>query len=401
MKRSIKFSITPRNQIRIRVTFSGNRVDFYTGISITKELWNETKERATPNKRTQQGIDTNNINNKLQQLELRLNSIFTRYDLENKELTADLLRSEFEQKTTQQNNYFNSLLETFILEQSKLNSWAIGTAKSFNALKNRINNYKQNPHIKTVDSVQFLKEFTIFLHDQNYQNTTVNKTLKLLRWFLKWCERNKYIDGNFESFVQKAKTTEKAVIFLTWDELMLLYNFEFSLTWQINIRDVFCFCCFSGLRYSDVKKLRKTDIYEDKIHTVTQKTAESLTIELNNFSRAILEKYETNESEFALPVISNQKYNDEIKLVCRLAGIDAPQKETFYIGQERREIVLPKYECITTHTARKTFVVNALSLGIPSEVIMKWTGHKNFESMKPYVAIVDKLKEDEMEKFNK
>lgn len=53
------------------------------------------------------------------------------------------------------------------------------------------------------------------------------------------------------------------------------------------------------------------------------------------------------------------------------------------------------------HCGRRTFIVNALRLGVPSEVIMKWTGHSDYKAMKPYIKIVDKLKVSEMDKFNK
>jgi len=59
-----------------------------------------------------------------------------------------------------------------------------------------------------------------------------------------------------------------------------------------------------------------------------------------------------------------------------------------------------KYELLTTHCGRRTFIVNAIFLGIPTEVVMKWTGHEDFESMKPYLEIVDDLRITEMEKFN-
>ena len=59
-----------------------------------------------------------------------------------------------------------------------------------------------------------------------------------------------------------------------------------------------------------------------------------------------------------------------------------------------------KWELITTHCGRRTFIVNALFLGIPAEVVMKWTGHADYKAMKPYVAIVDQLKAKEMNKFN-
>ena len=61
---------------------------------------------------------------------------------------------------------------------------------------------------------------------------------------------------------------------------------------------------------------------------------------------------------------------------------------------------MPKHEVITTHAGRRTFVVNALRLGIPPSVIMNWTGHNDYKAMKPYIKIVDAAKAENMERFN-
>ena len=84
----------------------------------------------------------------------------------------------------------------------------------------------------------------------------------------------------------------------------------------------------------------------------------------------------------------------------QLAGIEEPQRIIYFKGSKRHEEVLPKWAVLTTHCGRRTFIVNALRLGVPAEVIMKWTGHSDFKAMRPYVKIVDELKVAEMEKFN-
>ncbi|MBP5535223.1 MAG: hypothetical protein J6X62_00355 [Bacteroidales bacterium] len=146
------------------------------------------------------------------------------------------------------------------------------------------------------------------------------------------------------------------------------------------------------------------DIKDGYISVVTQKTTDGLRIELNDFSRAILAKYSDFQKEShhgkALPVITNQKMNEALKDIGKAVGIDTPIRIVWYAGSDRREEVHPKLELLTTHCARRTFVVNALRLGIPAEVIMKWTGHSDFSAMKPYIKIVDELKEREMSKFN-
>ena len=101
------------------------------------------------------------------------------------------------------------------------------------------------------------------------------------------------------------------------------------------------------------------------------------------------------------PVICNQKMNDYLKELAELAGIDEPVRETYYKGNERIDVVSPKYALLGTHTGRRTFICNALSLDISPQVVMKWTGHSDYKAMKPYIDIADKVKANAMDKFNK
>ena len=168
------------------------------------------------------------------------------------------------------------------------------------------------------------------------------------------------------------------------------------------VRDVFLFCCFSSLRYSDVRNLKRSDVKPDHIEVTTVKTADSLIIELNDHSKAILEKYKDIqfEDDMVLPVISNQKMNDYLKELGELAEIDEPVRETYYKGNERIDEIFPKYALLSTHAGRRTFICNALALGIPAEVVMKWTGHSDYKAMKPYIDIADSIKASAMDKFN-
>ncbi len=84
--------------------------------------------------------------------------------------------------------------------------------------------------------------------------------------------------------------------------------------------------------------------------------------------------------------------NDHLKIMGRKCKFNETIKDVYFVGAERFEETYKKWELLTTHCGRRSFVVNSLYLGIPAEVVMKWTGHKDFESMKPYIAIVDDLK---------
>ena len=121
-----------------------------------------------------------------------------------------------------------------------------------------------------------------------------------------------------------------------------------------------------------------------------------------NTNKAILEKYKDVpfKENKALPNLTNQAMNRDIKELCKLAGINEEIRITTYKGSTRTDTVYQKWEKLGTHTGRRTFIVNALSLGIPPSVVMKWTGHSDYKAMKPYIDIVDSIKAESMTKFN-
>lgn len=242
-----------------------------------------------------------------------------------------------------------------------------------------------------------------------HRNTTITKNIALLRWFLKWALDRGYYQGNLLSIWKPKKKevvgNDKEIIFLEWDELMSVYNFTVpeSKQYLARVRDVFCFECFTGLRYSDVSKLTWDDVKDgEHIRIVTKKTGHGLKIELNKYSQYLLDKYKNvhYEGNTVFPVISNVNANVYLKELGKLVGLDEPIKLVYFLGNKQVVEVYPKHELLSTHCGRRSFVVNALTLGVSPEVIMTWTGHKNFSAMKPYVKILDELKKQGMSKFD-
>ena len=93
-------------------------------------------------------------------------------------------------------------------------------------------------------------------------------------------------------------------------------------------------------------------------------------------------------------------FRSDIKELCKLAGINEEIRVTTYKGNVRTDKIQPKWELVGTHTGRRTFIVNALSLGITPNIVMKWTGHSDYKAMKPYIGIVDSIKANEMTKLD-
>lgn len=74
----------------------------------------------------------------------------------------------------------------------------------------------------------------------------------------------------------------------------------------------------------------------------------------------------------------------------KVCGLYEPITETYYQGGKRVEVVNPKWVLIGTHCGRRTFICNALMMGIPPNIAMKWTRHSDYKSRQPYIDVADK-----------
>lgn len=409
MKNSLNFDIKKSTNdlysLRVRISCSGVRGEFLLGINIKESDWDKTSKRA---KRTTKNAAR--INNTINRCELLFDNFFTRCELDKIPITKELIdktfNAEFRPERVKKIKIgFYDIFDKFVSEQSVQNSWSYKNIQKFQTLKNNLYQYNPSLILNELTESQ-LQGFIQYLINKNQHNTTISKNIEYIRWFLRWAFRRGIYTGNlheiFKPRLKASDGSQKEVIYLSWEELMNLYNYQFN---EFNknleqVRDVFCFCCFTGLRFSDVFNLKKSDIKNDTIKIVTQKTTDPLTIELNNYSREILDKYKGIRGMKALPVISNQKTNDNLKIIGGMAGLNSIQKVVYFVGNQRYEEYYKKYELLSTHCGRRTFIVNALYLGIPAEVVMSWTGHSSFASMKPYVKIIDELKKESMDKFN-
>lgn len=400
------------NPIRVSISLNGERFVTSTGFNISPEKWDIKKQRVKSKYSNAKGETSTIINTLLNEIDNHFARIEAKLKI--KDLKAVDIRAEYSEnfgriKIKKDKSFFEHWDE-FTAEMGKENNWTKAVYDKFGALKNHLQNFKPDITFEffTKDG---LNDFVDYLHnvqlgsETGMRNTTIKKQLGFLKWFLRWAMNKGYTtETSFLTFKPKLTTTENKVIFLDWDELMTVYNFPIPETKKYleRVRDVFCFCCFTSLRYSDVANLKRSNIDKNYIRITTIKTADTLNIDLNDYSRAILDKYkdETFPFDRALPVISNQRMNEYLKELGELCGLDKPETITYYKGNKRYDEVYPKYALIGTHTARRTFISNALMLGIPPQVVMKWTGHSDYKAMKPYIDIADKAKADAMKMFN-
>ena len=424
IKRNIIFTLESRKKdgvlivenvpIRMRVNFASKRIEFTTGFRIDAAKWDSDKQRVRNGCTNKLKQSASEINASLLGYYTEIQDIFKKFEVEEIMPTPEQIKEVFNalhkpieevkpKKSTP--NAFYKVFDEFVRDCGRQNDWTDSTYEKFAAVKNHLMNFRDGLTFDFFDE-KGLNDYVTYLRDvKEMRNSTIGKQLSFLKWFLRWAFKKGLHQNNaYDSYKPKLKSTQKKIIFLTWEELNKLREFEIPAAKQAldRVRDVFLFQCFTGLRYSDVFNLRKSDIKGDHIEVTTVKTSDSLIIELNNHSKAILDKYKdvAFEDDKVLPVITNQKMNDYLKELAELAGIDEPVRQTYYRGNERIDEVTPKYALLGTHAGRRTFICNALALGIPPQVVMKWTGHSDYKAMKPYIDIADDIKANAMSKFN-
>lgn len=423
-----------KNEHAIRVSISIGQSRYMTGIgySCSKSAWVEgygVKARYTNSK----GVSSTIINARISEIR----NYFSEYELKNvgtppqaelkKHFEIAMGKRESDPVVVQPKKpktIFDHLKE-FVRDESVANQWAYSTIQCWTTFTHHLRAFSTRVCYDDFDE-DGINRFVRFLRvNRNLEEKTAQKQFSQLKWFLNWAIRKGYCKQDFiNRYRPKFKILAKPVIFLTKEELLKLYNFQIPangtkvLLTDMNgnqyektvqeagalnkTRDLFCFCAFTSLRYSDMATVKRTDIVGDCLYVTTQKTNDRLPIDLNSFAKSILQKYENERfpNGLALPVITNQKMNSYLKHLCELCEFTTPITSVCYRAGQRVEETYPKWQLIGTHAGRRTFICFALSSGIPPQVVMKWTGHSDYKAMKPYIDIAEKTKAQAMSLFD-
>ena len=149
-------------------------------------------------------------------------------------------------------------------------------------------------------------------------------------------------------------------------------------------RDLFLMQIYTGLRLGDLFNLKPANVdYNNQIISLNMiKTGEYVQIPISKTLEILLKKYNVLP-----PKISSQNHNYRIKEVCKIAGIDSPTLQIKFIGNNRIEEVFPKYQLISSHTARRTCITLLLKMKVLPEMVMQITGHSSRKSFQKYVKI--------------
>lgn len=389
--------------LRFRIAWSGGqRLSMNVGYSIDINGWSQQEQRCK--KKSLHGknqIPAQVINRTIEKITSTINDAFA-------QLTHSPSKEELKNliDPSDKKNDKNKLITTYFnqfLQEGEIEGWSVGSIKKMRTMRKHLESFNKNLTFQDIENESFYVDILQYFLNKGIKNETTKKYIKNIQWFIRWAKARKLCDcSDFLLRKSKLRTAKKPIIYLTWEELMTIYNHDYSNHKCFDaVRDAFCFACFTSLRFSDVRNLKKQNVTDKEIIVTTQKTNNSITIDLNKYSKAILDKYKDNPTEYALPTISAQNSNEYLKEIAKECNIDAPVTITTFRGNERFEDTYPKYELISFHAGRRTFISNALMLGIPPNIVMKWSGHASYKSMMPYIEIADEAKRKAMMAFDK
>lgn len=317
-----------------------------------------------------------------------------------------------------------ALLDGYAASEGKM--WSEGTRTKWDSFRGIINDsgiYYSSEHLADPDKAAAFLEY--MREGRGLKETTAGKYFSMLCRVIKTGEKKgQFPAGSFDTLAGCGRFTKikQPVIYLTRAELLRFLDFDPSTVsgkvymfdgrrHQLNagtlsrVKDIFCFCALSSLRVSDALALTWGAVDGDKIHITTQKTSDTLKIDLNTKAKAILERRraesgDTGPGAKVFDPVGIVTMNEYLKVWGWLCGVTEPIARTFIRGGRKVTESVPKYSLLSSHAARKTFIVTALSLGVPPAVVMKFTGHSNFDAMRPYIDITDTAQAEAMKKFD-
>ncbi len=387
--RESKTNATGQMPIYIRLTVDGERMEFSSKKYIHKSKW-------SPDQLKMKGHtdEARSINSYLDMMRSKV--LNAEMDLIHKEEAVSLEKVQNILRGIYKNH--RTIVEVFEDHNSKMKElvgkkYSRGTLQRFEVTLNHIKNFLEWKYgmsdLKLIElNFAMIMELEFYLRSvKNCANNTTVKYIRNFRKIIKICTNNDWLEKDpFSKYEGKVIEIDKE--YLTEVEIQSIYSKKLINARLEQVRDIFIFCCFTGLAYIDVQQLRKDHIGigidgNKWIFKNRQKTDTRSKIPLLPIAEIIVDKYADHpkciNEDRILPVLSNQKMNSYLKEIGDVCGI---QKE------------------ITFHMARHTFATSVtLTNGVPIESVSKMLGHKNIRTTQHYAKILDKKVSDDMQQL--
>lgn len=375
----------------LRISVNG-RKELGMGIKINPGHWDQEAQQLTTTDEA-----SLRINRRIQESSLKLQKIYDLLETEHEFITAAMVQDKFRGKKKPTKTLMQAT--DFLLEkmekkvEKKL--LAKGTHTKWKTTKTKFTEFLHFDSQVTdipLDSIAYAhaEDFYDFLTlEQDLCHNTASKYVKNLKRVVRYAvQRDWMVKNTVDGFVCGYVHPDRDI--LTAEELMLLYNKHFDNPRLEEIKDCFLFMCFTGYAYKDVKTLEPGHLMkyfdgEDWIIKNREKTWCRENVPLLPIAKEIIEKYRDHPYCKAhnklLPVKSNQKFNEYLKEVADLAGIN---------------------KVLRTHMARHTFATTVtLANGVPLETVSALLGHRSLKTTQIYARIVAQKVSEDMKKLKR
>ena len=407
-------SLKDHSCLNLRLLYRFNDKDYViaskTNLEVSKDYWKnkhkvKVKDISIINKQIEINSELNKITNHI------LKSF-------NQSGASDLLNKQWLDK--QLDSYYNKSKQTktipkdlvrFIEYYVEQRSREVKPAsiKKFNVVKHKLQRLEKHIgrsiFISEINE-DFKKLFVSYCRSENYSQNTMQRELSIIKMFCKYAKyKGLRVHVEYEGLILNKEKTE--TIYLSFEEIDKIEAAKIDKPYLINTRDWLIISCFTGQRISDFMRFNKEMIRVEDSKTLLefdqQKTGKTMTIPLHSKVMLILEKY---NGDFPKR-ISDQKYNDYLKEVCKIAKLHqkVKGKKQINISKDplerkvrRVEGMYPKYELVTSHIGRRSFATNHYGK-IPTSYLIYVTGHSSEEMFLNYIGKSNKDMALELTKY--
>lgn len=368
--------------IRCRVTYQKKRRIFSTGLFINPDHWNNGVQIAEPSTPENNIINTqlSLISQKISEAFLMLQVLPDTFDVD--DIYRKYKGEDVKTEITILGAYdlHNEKMKKLIgVDFNKL-SWSRYLESRRKVAEFIKSKYKKSDvKLKQLD-LKFIKDLEYYWKtEKKLRQATIYRSMQRVKKIIQFAIDENYLQKNPFS-LYKNKKYKGAIVYLTDAELKRLMHHKFTQKRLQQVKDMFVFCCYTGLAYQEMSSLRRHHISKGFdgnlwINMIRQKTEQPIAVPLLPQAKAILEKYKRADSDVVLPSISNQKFNSYLKEITALIGIEKK---------------------LTHHIARKTFATTVLLLnGVSMEVVSELLGHSKVTVTQEHYAKVVKSKVSE------
>ena len=377
--------------IRLRYYVKSEKQTFVysTGISIDPKNWN--KENRMPKaKAGAAGFELKQITSQLNRYVEELHTSINTIESEDKPVTREELKKRLNQRFKHvfvKKTTLIDHLDAFIEEKVSFGKYQNRTIDKYNALKNKIIYFKKDAKLTDINK-KFMIDFINFLRlKHNMTDITLNRNIGYLKTFLKWCRYSGIkLDETYNQVTVSTRDADH--VHLSKEQVQILEDLSLNKTLN-KYRELFLIGVYSGQRFSDYTVFKKSDVVNGRIEKRAEKTDYKSYIPISKKLEKLLNKW-----EWRLPKVSNQKFNQNIKKVCKIAGFTDEITKTTYIGNKKIESIEPFYKRVGSHTARRTFITLAANANVPDHVIMAICGIRDSKTLKTYKKFNPNVLED-------